>query len=67
MYDSFHAVRQHARSGTHAVKVFRCSAKFGCGARFVKLSAVCQHVESGKCGIRTFRGKVDNLLADLLD
>ncbi|KAJ8496577.1 hypothetical protein ONZ51_g1017 [Trametes cubensis] len=60
------ALNQHLRSPTHDDKMYRCPHNlYGCGAEFVALSAFCQHVESGNCGVCRFRGEVDRVLEGL--
>ena len=45
---------QHLKSPTHDQKIYRCP-KPDCRVEFVVLSALCQHVEGGSCGMSLFR------------
>ncbi|KAH9902614.1 hypothetical protein C8Q73DRAFT_785276 [Cubamyces lactineus] len=65
-YRTLSALNQHLQSPAHDDKLYRCPQNlYGCGAQFVALSAFCQHVESGRCGVCRFRGEVDRVLEGL--
>ncbi|KAH8990416.1 hypothetical protein EDB86DRAFT_1774917 [Lactarius hatsudake] len=54
---------QHLQSPTHDQKIYKCP-KPDCRVEFVALSALCQHVEGGSCGVRVFR-QVQNAMESL--
>lgn len=56
-------LNQHLQSPRHDQKIYKCP-KPDCGVEFVTLSALCQHVESGSCGVRMFR-QVQNAMESL--
>ncbi|KAI0637525.1 hypothetical protein C8Q77DRAFT_1046942 [Trametes polyzona] len=65
-YRSLPALNQHLQSPAHTDKLYRCpSAWYGCGAEFSTLSAFCQHVEGGKCGVRRFQNEFDRVMGQL--
>ncbi|EIW62192.1 uncharacterized protein TRAVEDRAFT_164034 [Trametes versicolor FP-101664 SS1] len=65
-YKSLHALNQHLQSSAHAEKMYRCPQGWsGCGAEFGTLSAFCQHVEGGKCGVRRFQGEFNRVMGQL--
>ncbi|KAI0249119.1 hypothetical protein BJV78DRAFT_1103694, partial [Lactifluus subvellereus] len=47
-------LNQHLQSPFHERKIYRCP-KPDCNIQFAALSALCQHVEGGSCGVRMFR------------
>jgi hypothetical protein len=47
-------LNQHLQSPVHREKIYRCP-KEDCRIEFKTLSALCQHVEGGSCGVRVFR------------
>lgn len=47
-------LNQHLQSPRHEERIYRCP-KSDCRIQFVALSALCQHVEGGSCGVRMFR------------
>ncbi len=53
-YSTLYVLNQHLKSLAHERKIYRCP-KSDCRAEFVALSALCQHVEGGSCGVRMFR------------
>ncbi|CDO76264.1 hypothetical protein BN946_scf184470.g22 [Trametes cinnabarina] len=65
-YRSLPALNQHLQSAAHAERIYRCPTNFyGCGTEFPTLSAFCQHVEAGRCGVCRFRRDVDRVLEGL--
>ncbi|KAH8977821.1 hypothetical protein EDB92DRAFT_2056297 [Lactarius akahatsu] len=56
-------LNQHLKSPAHDQKIYRCP-KPDCRVEFVALSALCQHVEGGSCGVRMFR-QVQNAMESL--
>jgi len=48
------ALNQHLRSPRHDQKIYQCP-NLNCGLQVTTLSALCQHIESGKCGIARFK------------
>ncbi|TFY60470.1 hypothetical protein EVJ58_g5131 [Rhodofomes roseus] len=60
------SLNQHFASPAHAQKQFVCPRAYsGCGAEFKTLSALCQHVESERCGVRRFKKQVQDFIGDL--
>lgn len=56
-------LNQHLSSGTHDSSTYRCPTAYGgCGTQFTRLSGLCQHVESGQCGVSRFRRSIDNMI-----
>ncbi|KAF8261590.1 hypothetical protein EI94DRAFT_1745694 [Lactarius quietus] len=53
-------LNQHLRSAFHNEKIYRCP-KSDCRLEFKTLSALCQHVEGGSCGVRVFRQVRDTM------
>ncbi|KDQ11064.1 hypothetical protein BOTBODRAFT_57607 [Botryobasidium botryosum FD-172 SS1] len=53
-FHTLRALNQHLRSPRHQEKVYICP-KTDCRQEFAVLSGLCQHIESGKCGIARFR------------
>jgi hypothetical protein len=56
-------LNQHLQSPRHDQKIYKCP-KPDCHVEFVALSALCQHVERGSCGVRMFR-QVQNAMESL--
>ncbi|KAI6163665.1 hypothetical protein EDD17DRAFT_428516 [Pisolithus thermaeus] len=57
-------LNRHLASPRHQSKIYKCPLST-CGVRFRTLSALCQHVESEKCGIMKFqavKSTLDKLL-----
>ncbi|KAG6917372.1 hypothetical protein DXG01_002747 [Tephrocybe rancida] len=57
LYRSLFDLNQHLGSPRHQNKIYVCPNPdmVGCGTSFTTLSALCQHIESGKCGVQRFR------------
>ncbi|KAI0249122.1 hypothetical protein BJV78DRAFT_1276310 [Lactifluus subvellereus] len=53
-FRTLESLNQHLQSPRHESKIYRCP-KLDCDIQFVALSALCQHVEAGSCGVRMFR------------
>jgi hypothetical protein len=53
-YPSLTSLNQHLASPTHQDKIYICPAST-CRTRFTTLSALCQHIESEKCGVSKFK------------
>ena len=53
-YASLKALNQHLGSPIHQDKIYICPAS-NCRTRFTTLSALCQHIESEKCGVSMFK------------
>ena len=49
-YPSLASLNQHLASPIHQDKIYNCPAS-SCRSRFTTLSALCQHIESEKCGV----------------
>jgi Zinc-finger double-stranded RNA-binding/Zinc-finger of C2H2 type len=62
-YRTLAGLNQHLQSPRHESRIYRCP-KSDCGNEFVALSALCQHVEGGSCGVRMFR-EVRNVMDSL--
>ncbi|KAH9168393.1 hypothetical protein EDB89DRAFT_1992280 [Lactarius sanguifluus] len=62
-FKSLGRLDQHLQSPTHDQKIYKCP-KPDCHVEFVALSALCQHVEGGSCGVRVFR-QVQNAMESL--
>jgi hypothetical protein len=56
-------LNQHLQSPRHDEKIYKCP-KLDCRVEFVTLSALCQHVERGSCGVRMFK-QVQNAMESL--
>ncbi|OCH88552.1 hypothetical protein OBBRIDRAFT_80325 [Obba rivulosa] len=55
-YQSLGALNAHLQSPAHSQKIYRCPLEWkGCGQEFKVISAFCQHIESGVCGVIRFR------------
>ncbi|KAG6856824.1 hypothetical protein H0H87_000297 [Tephrocybe sp. NHM501043] len=52
-YRSLPALNQHLASPRHQDKIYICPASL-CRTRFTTLSALCQHIESERCGVHKF-------------
>jgi hypothetical protein len=56
------ALNQHLGSPRHQEKVYVCPLNV-CRVRFSTLSGLCQHIESGRCGVARFvRNTMDDLI-----
>lgn len=58
-------LNRHLASPRHQEKAYRCPLR-SCDTHFVSLSALCQHIESERCGVMKFRAvkeAMDNLLS----
>ncbi|KAF5385017.1 hypothetical protein D9615_001023 [Tricholomella constricta] len=53
-YSSLRALNQHLASPRHQDKIYVCPLST-CRVRFTALSALCQHIESERCGVSKFR------------
>ena len=63
-FSSLHALNQHLQSPAHAAKIFRCPNS-QCMLQYSALSALVQHVERDRCGIRQnpqVRGMLDEVV-----
>ncbi|KAI0285680.1 hypothetical protein BC826DRAFT_960018 [Russula brevipes] len=56
-------LNQHLKSLRHEEEIYKCP-KSDCQKEFVTLGGLCQHVESGSCGVRMFT-QVRNMMDDL--
>ncbi|KAN0132139.1 hypothetical protein V8E53_010058 [Lactarius tabidus] len=54
MFTTLAGLNQHLKSPVHREKIYRCP-KQDCLIEFKTLSALCQHVEGGSCGLRVFK------------
>ena len=66
-YSSLTALNQHLGSPAHEGKIYICPAST-CRARFTTLSALCQHIESQKCGVAMFKNfghHIDGILGGM--
>ncbi|EGN93768.1 hypothetical protein SERLA73DRAFT_126614 [Serpula lacrymans var. lacrymans S7.3] len=66
-FRSLDALNQHLASPFHREKVYRCPLT-SCRVQFVTLSALCQHVESEKCGVARFKSvqnTMDNMFSKM--
>ncbi|KAF9469554.1 hypothetical protein BDZ94DRAFT_1278770 [Collybia nuda] len=63
-YRSLAALNQHLASPRHQQKIYFCPLE-SCRTRFTTLSALCQHIESERCGISRFK-VVQNTLDGLV-
>jgi hypothetical protein len=52
-FETLARLNKHLESPRHADKIYRCP-KPDCRAEFRTMSGLCQHVEGGSCGVRTF-------------
>ncbi|KAI0067208.1 hypothetical protein BV25DRAFT_1867740 [Artomyces pyxidatus] len=62
-FSTLRALNSHLQSPRHAEKIYRCP-KSDCMQEFRALSSLCQHVESGRCGVQMFK-QVQNLMNGL--
>ncbi|KAG6917371.1 hypothetical protein DXG01_002746 [Tephrocybe rancida] len=53
-FRSLAALNQHLASPRHQDKIYLCPAT-QCRIKFTTLSALCQHIESEKCGVHKFK------------
>ncbi|KAJ7622137.1 hypothetical protein FB45DRAFT_838338 [Roridomyces roridus] len=53
-YRTLAGLNQHLASPRHVAGIYLCPLT-ACSARFTSLSALCQHIESGSCGVQRFR------------
>ncbi|KAH8108282.1 hypothetical protein DFH11DRAFT_1711213 [Phellopilus nigrolimitatus] len=53
-FATLRSLDRHLRSPRHRERIYRCPGP-GCGLECSALSALCQHVERGGCGIKTNR------------
>lgn len=51
-------LNRHLVSPRHQERIYRCPLS-SCNAHFVSLSALCQHIESERCGVTKFRAVKD--------
>lgn len=66
-YSSLASLNQHLASPIHQDKIYICPAST-CRARFTTLSALCQHIESEKCGVFKFKAvqhTMDSILGQM--
>ncbi|KAJ7146603.1 hypothetical protein C8R44DRAFT_757866 [Mycena epipterygia] len=63
-YRSLAALNQHLASPRHQDKIYVCPLNT-CRNHFPTLSALCQHIESGSCGVAKFK-VVQNTMDDLV-
>jgi len=54
VYRKLKQLNQHLASPAHQQKFYICRGP-ECSSNFSTLSALCQHIESGKCGVQKFR------------
>ncbi|EMD33868.1 hypothetical protein CERSUDRAFT_159121 [Gelatoporia subvermispora B] len=60
---SLSALDVHIQSPVHSQKIYRCPVHWrGCGQEFKVISAFCQHIDSGKCGVLRFKCEADRAL-----
>lgn len=65
-FQTLDRLNQHLASPAHDDEIYRCPKAFqGCGKEFRVLSALCQHVESGKCGIRRFNAPMQKVIGSM--
>ncbi|KAH9853273.1 hypothetical protein C2E23DRAFT_868122 [Lenzites betulinus] len=65
-YRSLSALNQHLSSPARAEKLYHCPQGWqGCDAAFSTLSAFCQHVEGGSCGVRRFQSEFNRVMGQL--
>ncbi|KAI1791414.1 hypothetical protein LXA43DRAFT_428146 [Ganoderma leucocontextum] len=62
-FRSLTALNAHLGSPVHSDKLYRCPRDFGgCGTEFRTMSAFCQHVEHGQCGVHRFAGQLRKVI-----
>ena len=67
VHSSLSALNQHLSSPRHQDKVYICRGP-SCGSRFAALSALVQHIESGRCDVSKFKvvhATMDSLLGQV--
>ncbi|EKM52223.1 uncharacterized protein PHACADRAFT_260453 [Phanerochaete carnosa HHB-10118-sp] len=65
-YPKLARLNEHLQSPVHDERMYKCpTALEGCAAQFRTLSAVVQHIESGKCGVRKFQRQIQGVMDDL--
>ncbi|KAI0049135.1 hypothetical protein FA95DRAFT_1604666 [Auriscalpium vulgare] len=65
VFSTLHALNMHLASPRHEDKIYRCP-KGDCMQEYSTLSALCQHVENGSCGVRRFR-QVQDMMDGLVN
>jgi len=65
MFRSLMSLNSHLQSPRHEDRIYRCPNRTTCGIEFSVLSALTQHVESGKCGANRFK-EVQNALDSVI-
>ncbi|KZT67387.1 hypothetical protein DAEQUDRAFT_746186 [Daedalea quercina L-15889] len=61
-------LNNHLQSPVHDERVYRCPKGWqGCETEFRTLSALCQHVESGSCGVHKFNSTIQKYVGSLAD
>ncbi|KAL0952040.1 hypothetical protein HGRIS_008682 [Hohenbuehelia grisea] len=63
-YRTLASLNQHLASPRHQSKIYICPLE-SCRVRFNTLSALCQHVESEKCGVSKFK-QVQNVMDNVV-
>ncbi|CCM05281.1 uncharacterized protein FIBRA_07493 [Fibroporia radiculosa] len=64
-YKTLSALNQHLASPVHDADIYWCPKDWqGCGTKFRVLSALCQHVESERCGIRRFKDPMQEVIGE---
>jgi hypothetical protein len=66
-YTLLASLNQHLASPVHQDKIYICPSST-CRSRFTALSALCQHIESEKCGVSKFKvvqHTMDSLLGQM--
>jgi len=64
-FGELRSLNAHLQSPRHQAKIYRCPNGEACGVEYSVLSALTQHVESGKCGVNRFR-EVQNAMDALV-
>ncbi|GLB43622.1 putative zinc-finger of C2H2 type [Lyophyllum shimeji] len=59
-HTSLKALNQHLASSRHQEKIYVCPMQT-CRVRFTALSALCQHIESQRCGVHKFAAVRDTM------
>jgi len=54
-FDTLNSLNQHLQSPAHVERIYRCPNRDCPRSEFGTLSALCQHVERGSCGVRMFK------------
>jgi hypothetical protein len=61
-YQTLVRLNQHLASPTHEQPIYHCpKLGHGCKSQFKALSALCQHIESGSCGVMRFKIVQDSI------